>query len=135
LIVVDSSVAIAGAVQWHEFHDVALPALDRADGPLIAHVGLETYSVLTRLPPNQRLTAALAGEYVEQNFRHPAVTLSAAGHERLLTTVARLGITGGAVYDALVAETARETSAKLLTFDRRAVTTYQRLEIDFELLA
>ena len=56
------------------------------------------------------------------------------GYERLLDLAAAEGIAGGAVYDALVAATAREAGATLLTLDRRAVTTYQLLRVDYRLL-
>ena len=49
MIAVDSSVAVAAALSWHHEHAVALEGLPRGS-LLLAHVGVETYSVLTRLP-------------------------------------------------------------------------------------
>ncbi len=59
----------------------------------------------------------------------PAV---AATLPRLL---APLDISGGAVYDALVALAAREAGATLVTRDRRAASTYAALQAGFELVA
>lgn len=42
------------------------------------------------------------------------------------------GITGGSAYDALVAATAREESATLLTLDQRARSTYDRIGVSVE---
>ncbi len=42
--------------------------------------------------------------------------------------LAPLGISGGAVYDALVALAAREAGATLVTRDRRAASTYAALQ-------
>jgi predicted nucleic acid-binding protein len=57
------------------------------------------------------------------------------GYVRLLDLAAAENIAGGALYDALVAATAREAGAKLLTLDRRAVTTYRLLRVDYQLVA
>jgi hypothetical protein len=44
------------------------------------------------------------------------------------------GITGGAVYDGLVAMSAAAHGATLLTLDRRAVPTYRRSGVRHRLL-
>jgi predicted nucleic acid-binding protein len=43
-------------------------------------------------------------------------------------------VTGGAAYDALVGLTAKVAGATLLTRDRRAVRTYELLDVDYELV-
>jgi predicted nucleic acid-binding protein len=64
-----------------------------------------------------------------------AHVLGPDGYVRLLDLAAAENIAGGALYDALVAATAREAGAKLLTLDRRAVTTYRLLRVDYQLVA
>ena len=64
----------------------------------------------------------------------PPLTLSAQGYDRLLDAAANEDITGGAVYDAIVAATAVEAGATLVTRDRRAIPTYQRLRADYRLV-
>lgn len=135
MIVADSSVAVAAALPWHAGHEAALAALPRRPTPLIAHVGLETYSVLTRLPAPHRVAALDAHEYLTATFGRPALTLSAEGYAHLLDVAAHARIGGGAIYDALVALTSREAGATLLTLDRRAVATYRLLLVDHELVA
>jgi hypothetical protein len=44
------------------------------------------------------------------------------------------GVTGGAVYDAVVAATAAVHSAELLSCDRRAVPTYEKMGVRAVLL-
>lgn len=61
--------------------------------------------------------------------------LSPARAYTLIERLSQTGIAGGAVYDALVAETAREHNLLLLTRDRRAATTYRSLQVPFELIA
>ena len=134
MIVADSSVAVAAALPWHESHADAVSALPRAKTSLLAQVAIETYSVLTRLPPPQRVSPAIARGYLNETFVLPPLTLSPEGYAALLDLAASEGIAGGAVYDALVAATAHEVGASLLTLDRRAVVTYQLLRADYRLV-
>jgi predicted nucleic acid-binding protein len=53
------------------------------------------------------------------------LTLSADAVARLPETLSRLGIAGGAVYDALVALAAVEHGVSLATRDLRARATYE----------
>lgn len=121
--------ALAG---WHEGHG---PAGRAARGAAIpAHARLETYSVLTRLPPPHRLDPEVVAGLLESRFPAertlvPSPLLSVEIAERCCSA----GVGGGAVYDALVALTAAEAGLMLLTRDVRATRTYRRLEIDFEL--
>jgi predicted nucleic acid-binding protein len=134
VIVVDTSVAVAAALPWHESHDAARSALPDARSTLIAQVAVETYSVLTRLPPSQRVPAAVARDYLNQAFILPPLVLVPGSYARLVDVAVEEGIIGGAVYDAIVAATAREAGATLLTLDRRAIPTYQRLGTDYQLI-
>ena len=131
---VDTSVAVAAALRWHESHAAARSVLAGAKTPLLAQVGVETYSVLTRLPPPQRVPASVAWDYLCETFELPPLVLTPQGYLRLLDLAAAERIAGGALYDALVATTAREAAATLLTLDRRAVTTYQVVSVDYRLV-
>ena len=87
---------------------------------------METYSVLTRLPGDVRLTPLDAARLLRARFAPPLVLGPdvAGGVPDLLAAV---GIAGGAVYDALVALTAVQHGADLATRDRRARDTYERV--------
>ena len=100
----------------------------------IAQVAVETYSVLTRLPPPQRVPASVAREYVARAFAFPPLVLSAKSYGEILDFAAAEGITGGAVYDAIVGATAVGAGATLLTRDRRALGVYERLNVSYRLL-
>ena len=134
MIVVDTSVAVAAALSWHEGHAVARAALPRRKAPLLAQVAVEAYSVLTRLPPAHRVTPAVAHDYLSRTFRSPPIVLSARGYEALIELAAAVGLAGGSVYDALVAATAKEAGATLLSLDQRAALEYQRLGTDYRLI-
>lgn len=98
---------------------------------LPAQVAVETYSVLTRLPSPHRVPVSIAWGYLREMFALPPFTLGSTGYVRLLDLAAAEGLAGGALYDALVAAMAREAGATLLTLDRRAVATYQRVGVEY----
>jgi len=129
---VDTSVVVASFASWHEGHRAALRALV-GKPRLPAHVALESFSVLTRLPPPHRAEAEIVAAFLKARFADPLLTLSGADVTRLLAEAAGLGISGGSIYDALVAATARRAGATLLTRDRRAVPVYEALGVEFDL--
>lgn len=122
----DTSVVVAAFASWHEGHSAARRALDRAV-KIPAHVLLEAYSVLTRLPPPHRADPSLVVEFLRSRFPDVPLTLPAADCRDLVAEAASAGIEGGAIYDALIAATARAARATLLTRDRRAVPVYEAL--------
>lgn len=134
MIAPDTSVLVAGFATWHDGHESAVAALNR-DVELIAHAAVETFSVLTRLPPPHRITAVVARRYLAGITERDYLTLDARAYRLLIDDLAEQGISGGSTYDALVGYTARTAGATLLTRDRRAVLTYERLGVAFELLS
>jgi predicted nucleic acid-binding protein len=133
VIAVDSSVVIAACATWHESHPAALGAFER-NPSLIGHCALEAYSVLTRLPGAQRVPSALVVEFLRRRFPQEPLTLSAAEVHDLVPDLHERGIVGGAVYDAIVAMSARVHGAELVSLDRRAAETYRRCEVAYRLL-
>ena len=134
LLVLDTSAAIPYCVQSHIAHHAIAALVDDEDIALSTHSLAETFSVLTRLPGDARLTPADAARLLETNF--PSVLTVPANVARALPRVlAPAGIAGGAVYDALVALAARAGRATLLTRDRRAAATYAALDVEVRLVA
>lgn len=95
---------------------------------LAGHPAFETFSVLTRLPPPTRQTAASARRLLLANFPSTRF-LSAEGARTLLAGLAEHGVAGGSVYDALVAAAAVEHSLVLATRDGRARNVYRTLGV------
>lgn len=133
MIAADTSVVVAGFASWHEGHRAAVAALERRPR-LLAHVALESFSVLTRLPPPHRVRPDLVSAFLRAHFSERPLALPAAAHLRLLDEATRAGIAGGAVYDALVAATARHAGATLLSRDLRAIRVYELLGVSYELV-
>jgi predicted nucleic acid-binding protein len=131
VIAVDTSVVVAGFASWHEGHSSAAAALARK--PRVpAHVLVETYSVLTRLPPPHRAPADLVAAFLAERFPEAPLVLPARAHLRLVEQSARVGLAGGAIYDALIAATARHAGATLLTRDQRARSVYDSMKVKYE---
>ncbi|MGO8888098.1 MAG: type II toxin-antitoxin system VapC family toxin [Streptosporangiaceae bacterium] len=130
---VDSSVVIAAFATWHEHHAIARKAMSSRPR-LVAHAAVESYSVLTRLPPPHRANPSIVHAFITQRFTEPFLTLSEAGYQELLGTVAAGQILGGPAYDALIAFTAAEHQATLLSLDERATATYEAVGATVEQL-
>jgi predicted nucleic acid-binding protein len=130
---VDSSVVIAAFASWHEHHGIARKAM-AARPRLIAHAAVESYSVLTRLPPPHRASPEIVHTFITERFAEPFLILSETGYQELLATVAAGQILGGPAYDALIAFTAAEHGATLLSLDQRAAATYQTVGAQVEQL-
>lgn len=133
MIAVDTSVVVAGFASWHEGHRSAVAALARK--PRIpAHALVESYSVLTRLPPPHRAPPDLVEAFLADRFSGSALALPPGAFLDLVREARRAGVAGGAIYDALVAAEARKAGAKILTRDRRALPTYEAIGVEYELL-
>ncbi|WP_279354720.1 type II toxin-antitoxin system VapC family toxin [Frankia canadensis] len=115
---------VAAFASWHAHHTLAMKAM--SDRPrLIAHAAIESYSVLTRLPPPHRAQPSIVHTFLTERFTEPYLALSETGYQELLATVATGPILGGQAYDALIAFTAAEHDVTLLSLDRRATATYE----------
>lgn len=109
-----------------DFRDF-LGDIDRQTEPgLTIHVICDNYSVQTRLPGDARLAPADTTWAPNARFPSPLV-LSGSRTRKLPDTLSRLGIAGGAVYDALVALAAKEHGAAR---DARARGTYDAVGVE-----
>lgn len=91
----DTSVVVAAFASWHEYHDRARDALDR---------GLRNFLRTRFVEPFLRMDSRPCKDFVLALPEH--------------------FVTGGGVYDALVAATAAPHAASLVTCDRRAALVY-----------
>lgn len=130
---IDTSVCVPALASWHEQHTICRKAAAGASMP--GHALLETYSVLTRMPAPLRLPADTAQDLLHRWFPRDRVLAASAALQRdALGRLHAAGISGGAVYDGLIALIVKEHGECLLTFDQRALRTYEALGIDFELI-
>ncbi len=129
----DTSLLVAAFARWHGRHDAARVALGEAS-LLLAHVAIETFSVLTRLPPPRRAPPELVLRFLDHHFPHPLYALDGTAYRRLLEQAVANRLTGGAVYDALVGTAAAAAGATLLSLDARATTTYDAVGASYRLI-
>lgn len=129
----DTSLVVAAFASWHERHDAARRALD-GGLRLVEHCALETYSVLTRLPAPHRARGEVVREFLVARFPEPFLCLSARAYRGFLLALPDHEVTGGAAYDALVAATAADHGAELVSCDRRAAVIYDRYGVRTHLL-
>ena len=129
MIAVDSSVAIAAFGEWHELNVAACSVLDEG-AAIPAHALLETYSVLTGFPPPHRAAPALVDTWLDDRFLIILPPPAADEQRDLVRTMAREARPGGAIYDALVALTAKLEGAVLVTADERAMRTYELIGVE-----
>ncbi|HZV49482.1 MAG TPA: PIN domain-containing protein [Candidatus Dormibacteraeota bacterium] len=132
LTALDSSVLIPAVAPWHAEHERVDRVLGRlGELVMIGHVLLETYAFLTR---NRPRTPPKAAAELLRAMPGPVVVLSVEGKRQLLDRVGAAGLTGGAVYDALIGATALEAGARLLSRDERAARTYASIGVPFDLI-
>jgi toxin FitB len=127
-VAVDTSVAVPLLVRSHQHHAEVVRWWAGQEVALSGHALAETYSVLTRLPGDARLSAEDAARLLDARFAAP-LTLSRSGAQKVHATLSNLGIAGGAVYDGMVALAAKENSMALATRDARARGTYDAVGV------
>ncbi|MFW0792495.1 PIN domain-containing protein [Gordonia sp. CPCC 205515] len=122
----DTSAAVPLLVASHEAHEVVRTWVAGREVGISGHALMETYSVLTRLPGDARLSPSDAVLLIDDNFVEHFV-LSADGAAEAHRHLASAGVAGGAAYDGLVALAARDHDAVLVTRDARARPTYESI--------
>ncbi|AFV91065.1 PilT protein domain-containing protein [Acidipropionibacterium acidipropionici ATCC 4875] len=133
-LAVDTSIAVPLLVASHVQHRAVAEWASGRALTLSGHALIETYSVLTRLPGDARVSPEDAVTLIEDNFGDPLI-LSASATRRVPRDLASAGVAGGAAYDGLVAIAALEHGATLVTRDARARSTYEALGAQVRVLA
>ena len=132
---VDTSIAVPLVMASHSAHRLANRAVGRREVHLAGHAAIETYSVLTRLPGDARLSAADAMTLLRDRFTR-AIGEALPAYPDVIARLAGRGIVGGAVYDGLVALAIADVpEAVLFSRDLRAAATYARVGVSVELVA
>jgi len=124
---IDTSVVVAALLSWHARHPDALAELDAllGDGSRVllpVPVLMESYSVMTRLPPGQRLSASDAHELLSRTFASSSelVSVEGRGAWQGLAQGMAANISGGATHDLHILLVARAHGAtSILTFNER----------------
>ncbi len=132
-VAADTSVVLPALLADHEAHEPAADALATCT-KTIAHVALEAYSVLTRLPPPHRAGALAAAATLAARLPATHVTLDAKAYAAAPGRMATAGVSAGSAYDGLIALTALEHELELVSRDARAARAYRALGVRFRML-
>ena len=114
----DTTVLVAGVLEEHEHHEPSFSALStasRTSAFCAAHNVAEGYATLTRYPGKQRLSAEqalLALTAIESRFT--IVALETREYLAAIRRFAAIGITGGVIYDGLMAACAVKAKVDVL---------------------
>ena len=118
-VLIDTSVLVSAILPDHVHHAYSLPWLER-QGRCFGCCRFGTQLGGTLFRPNQasknashqRRRCALL---IQHNLSsHTVVTLTAGDYMKLIEDLARISITGGAVYDAVIAKAAEVTDVDFL---------------------
>ncbi|MBO3460040.1 PIN domain-containing protein [Aetokthonos hydrillicola Thurmond2011] len=120
----DTSVLIAALWTNHPKHSgctalVKKVKLGNLQGIICTHTLAELYSVLTRLPIKPPVSPKLAQQLINENLAEfEVISLSAQDYESVINKMVTLNLTGGAIYDALIAQIILKTEIdQLLTLN------------------
>jgi predicted nucleic acid-binding protein len=137
VIAPDTSVLIAGFDSTHPCFSRAEPALAEVKraGRVVPHTIAETFAVLSApagpYPPLPRDVLA----YLEPFLAREPIGVAPAAYAQAVGELISAGVSGGAVYDALIGLAARQHGTELISLGVRAARTYGRLGVRFRLLA
>ena len=119
-VLYDTSVLIAALLVNHPNHCLALPKLEMAQrhevhGYVSTHTLAELYSVMTRLPEPLRVSPDEALSAIADLLKYiEAVPLQAKDYEVAISQMAALKLSGGGVFDALIARAAVKANVDCL---------------------
>ena len=126
-VLFDTSVLVAAIVEAHPRHPDAAPWLRRAKSGEIeflaaTHSLAELYSILSAFPAKPRISPTDAWRLIQENVAASArlIALSPDDYSATIQQASERGLSGGVIYDALIACAARKAGAdRLLTLNLR----------------
>ena len=131
-LLADASLIVGAFASWHVRHDAARRLLD--DGAkVVAEAALDSYLVLTSLPPPHRCSPHLVRTFVRKRFQGRYVVLDAVQYERVVAGLTAQELTTELWGDALLGFAAKELGAVLLTCDERAAEAYEEVGADYRM--
>lgn len=127
----DTSVLVAAFVKAHPQHPVAAQWWQKVkageiEGIISTHSLAEVYAVLTRLPVQPRISPTVAQQMIQENLKtFQKIPLTPVDYQGVIAQMVDLNLTGGAIYDALIAQVAQKENVDcLLTFNPKHFTRF-----------
>lgn len=124
-ILFDTSVLVAAIVEPHPLHSSAFKWLKRVranelDMIIATHTLAELYAVLTTLPISPKITPGIARHLIHNDIEtiSKIVSFSPSDYSSVIKRMADLGLSGGVIYDAIIAKAAQKSGVDhILTFN------------------
>lgn len=124
-VLLDTSVLVAALVEPHPEHQRALPWFTKGKSRtpelvISSHSIAELYAVLSTLPVSPRISPGLAWRLIHESVepRVSIVPLSSSDYIATIKRMSDMGLSGGAVYDALIVKAAQKSeAARIVTFN------------------
>ena len=119
-ILFDTSVLVSALIVNHPKHSVCFSWLKSAEskavqGFISTHTLAETYSVITRLPIQPRLTPQQAQSMIVDILQYlEAIPLLSNDYQTAIAQMAALNLPGGGIFDALIAQAALKAEVNVL---------------------
>ena len=135
VLLLDTSAAVALVLEDHESHAAVVDAVRGRRLGLAGHAWFETFSVLDAAAGSASPLAGGCRDPRSHTTSRRRASLAEEPAAALGAELARLGISGGAVYDALVAAAARQHGLTLVSADVRARSVYEALGVAVRLVA
>jgi predicted nucleic acid-binding protein len=108
-VLFDTSVLVASILVNHERHSACIPWLTRVkrgeiQGFIATHTLAELYSILSAFPTKPRLSPQLVQQLIKENLdTFEIIILTIDDYQAVINLMVTLNLTGGAIYDALIA--------------------------------
>jgi len=119
-VLFDTNILVAATIEAHPNHAITLPWIQKVrnksiQGYISTHSIAELYAVMTRLPLAQPLNSQQVHDVIVNNLEsfHP-VDLESSDYLEIIQNVAKLNITGGGIYDAIIAQAALKANVDVL---------------------
>ncbi|MBI5191829.1 MAG: PIN domain-containing protein [Nitrospirae bacterium] len=120
-ILLDTSILVAAMVTSHPEHAIAFKYLrdarqNKFHGIIAAHSLAEVYAVLSSMPVQPRISPDAAWQLIKKNLigTFEIVSLSKSDYISVIQKVSGDQLSGGIIYDALIAQSAIKAGADQL---------------------
>ena len=114
----DTTVLVAAVIAEHQHHATSLAVYaqcDKRNASCSAHSLAETYAAITRLPGKLRMSGDQALLFLRDvQARLTIITLDAEDYFSTVTAAAKANVSGGTIYDTLIARCALKADADVL---------------------
>ena len=109
-VLFDTSVLVASILVNHQQHSACIPWLTRVkrgevQGFVGTHTLAELYAILSAFPAQPRLSPQLVQQLIKENLAaFEMISLTNDDYQAVINLMVTLNLTGGAIYDALIAQ-------------------------------